>query len=308
MLRFAASRILQLLPILIGMSIGVFLLIHFLPGDAAAEVLGEGYTETRAQELREQLGLNRSLPTQFGQWFANILKGDFGFSIFLRKPVAQLLTSKGLVTLTLAVLTITISVLIAIPLGVISAMRQDSWLDNLIRIITMVGISMPVFWFGLLLLLLFSLKLGLLPPGGGPSQYGAVAYILPAATLGIAHAALITRMTRAAMLETIQQDYMRTAKSKGLSNRTVYYKHGFRNAVIPVVTIIGLQFGALLSGAVLTEYIFSLPGLGTLLIDSVHRRDFPVIQGAVLLIGFVFSLVTLLVDITYAALDPRIRY
>lgn len=305
---FLIRRFLQLIPILLGMSLAVFLLIHFIPGDPTITILGEDYTEERAAVLRAELGLDRSLPVQFVAWLGNIVQGDLGRSLFNNRPVGQLLLDRGAVTLILAALTTAVSLIVAIPLGILSATRRDSWLDNLIRVVTMVGISMPVFWFGLLLMLVFSLQLRWLPPGGSPANFGLVAYILPALTLGLSNAALVTRMTRSAMLEVLEQDYIRTARSKGVAERTVQYKHAFRNALIPVVTIVGLQFGFMLSGAVLTEFIFSLPGLGSLLIDSVYRRDFPVVQGCVLLIGLAFVITNLVVDMIYVALDPRIRY
>lgn len=304
---FLVRRLLQLIPILLGMSLAVFLLIHFIPGDPAITILGEEYSEERAEVLRAELGLDRPLPVQFVAWLGSILQGDLGRSFFNNQDVGPLLMGRGAVTLTLATFTTIISLVLAIPLGVLSATKRDSLLDNLTRVVMMVGISMPVFWFGLLLMLLVSLQLGWLPPGGSPANYGLRAYILPALTLGLSNAALLTRMTRSAMLEVLEQDYIRTARSKGLPEHRIQYKHAFRNAVIPVVTIVGLQFGALLSGAVLTEFIFSLPGLGSLLIDSVYRRDFPVVQGVVLVIGFAFVITNLLVDMLYAALDPRIR-
>lgn len=305
---YLGKRLLQLLPILLGMSIGVFLLVHFIPGDPAITILGEDYSEARAAVVREELGLDRPLPVQFGIWLGNVLRGDLGRSLFNNALVTNLLLARGTVTLTLAIVTTLFSLAIAIPMGVFSATHRDSWLDNLLRIVSIVGISMPVFWFGLLLMLLFSLQLGLLPPGGSPSTLGYRAYILPALTLGIYNAALVTRMTRSAMLEVLEQDYIRTARAKGINERLIQYKHAFRNALIPVVTIVGLQFGNLLSGTVLTEFIFSLPGLGSLLIDSVYRRDFPIVQGAVLLTGIAFVITNLVVDMLYAALDPRIRY
>lgn len=305
---FVLKRFVQLIPILFGMSVAVFLLIHFIPGDPTIAILGEDYSEQRASQLRQDLGLDRSLPVQFGLWLSNVVQGDLGTSLFNDRAVTTQLLSRGRVTLTLALFTTVISLVIAIPLGVLSATRRDSWIDNTSRLLTMIGISMPVFWFGLLLMLLLSLQLGLLPPGGSPTNYGLVAYILPSLTLGITNASLVTRMTRSAMLEVLAQDYIRTARSKGIAERTIQYKHAFRNALIPVVTIVGLQVGSLLSGAVLTEFIFSLPGLGSLLIDSVYRRDFPVIQGCVLVVGLAFVITNLLVDTLYAALDPRIQY
>lgn len=305
---FVLKRFVQLIPILIGMSVAVFLLIHFIPGDPTIAILGEDYSEQRASQLRQDLGLDRSLPVQFGLWLSNVVQGDLGTSLFNDRAVAAQLLSRGRVTLTLALFTTIISLVIAVPLGVLSATRRDSWIDNGSRLLTMIGISMPVFWFGLLLMLLLSLQLGLLPPGGSPTNYGLVAYVLPSLTLGITNASLVTRMTRSAMLEVLAQDYIRTARSKGISERTIQYKHAFRNALIPVVTVVGLQVGSLLSGAVLTEFIFSLPGLGSLLIDSVYRRDFPVIQGCVLVVGLAFVITNLLVDTLYAALDPRIQY
>lgn len=308
MTAFLVRRLAQLVPILIGMSIGVFLLIHFIPGDPTITLLGEDYNEQRAAQLRTELGLDRPLPVQFVVWLGRAVRGDLGTSLFNDQAVGRLLIDRGAVTLTLALFTTLISLTMAVPLGVFCATHRDSALDNLIRVLAMIGISMPVFWFGLLLMLLLSLQLGWLPPGGSPRNFGLRAYILPALTLGLSNAALLTRMTRSAMLEVLGQDYIRTAHAKGLRPARVHFRHAFRNAVIPVITIVGLQFGALLGGAVLTEFIFSLPGLGSQLIDSVHRRDFPVIQGTVLLIGAAFVVTNLLVDVGYTFLDPRIRY
>lgn len=308
MISFLAKRIIQLIPVLLGMSVLVFLLIHFIPGDPTYELLGDSYSEQRAEQLREQLGLDEPLPTQFFHWGGRVLRGDFGRSIFLRVPVAELLMERGRVTATLALLTMLIALGVALPLGIGSAVCRDSWLDNILRVVSVAGISVPVFWVGLILIIVFSLVLGWLPPGGGPSRYGLSAYVLPAAALGLSHAALLMRMTRATVLDTLFQDYIRTAHSKGLRPRTVYFKHSLRNAIGPVLIVAGLQLGSMLNGAVLTESVFSLPGLGTLMIDSVYRRDFPAIQAVVLVTGCAYILSMTLVDVLYVVFDPRIRY
>ena len=307
MIVFIFRRVVQLIPILLGMSVAVFLLVHFIPGDASMAILGENYSPEQAAIVRKELGLDRPLPVQFAAWLTSILRGQLGTSLFNHRPVDELLIPRAGVTFLLAVLASAFSLVIAIPLGILSSTNRDGALDNIVRVASMAGISMPVFWLGLLLMLLFSLYLGILPPGGSPRTYGFSAYVLPAMTLGLTNAALITRMTRAAMLEVLEQDYVRTARSKGVAQSAIHYRHALRNAIIPVVTVVGLQFGFLLSGTVVTEYVFSLPGLGSLLVDSVNRRDFPIVQGVVLLIGVTFVLTNLAVDVLYAVLDPRIR-
>jgi peptide/nickel transport system permease protein len=271
------------------MSIIVFGLTHLIPGDPVHVMLGDEYTPQSAEQLRREMGLDRPLGVQYFWWLSRVLRGDLGQSLHTKQSVLSTIGQRATMTLSLAVGTLLCSVLLAVPLGVVSATRKDSLLDNMSRLFSMLGISMPVFWVGLLLMVLLSVQLGWLPPGGSPREFGWKALVMPSLTLALANTALVARMTRAMMLEVLRQDYVRTAHAKGLRLSTVHYKHALRNAIIPVVTVVGLQFGFLLGGAVLTEYIFSLPGLGSLLIDSIHRRDYPLIQGAVLLTGLMFG-------------------
>ncbi|HBY99284.1 MAG: ABC transporter permease [Ardenticatenaceae bacterium] len=314
MQRFILRRLVLLVPVLIGITILVFGMIYMIPGDPVVVILGSDYTPENAELLREELGLNRPVIAQYASWLGNVLHGDLGYSIFpfggvkySGQPVGKLILSRLPTTLSLTIGTMILAVLLAIPLGVLSATRRNSIVDNVLRIVSMLGISMPVFWFGLLLILVFAVKLGWLPSNGNFFNSGPKALILPIVALGIAQAGLITRMTRSTMLEVLGEDYIRTARAKGLRESVVYYRHALRNALIPVVTVIGLQVGALLGGAVLTETIFSMPGLGRLLVESVFRRDYPVIQGCVLVITLLFVFTNLVVDILYAILDPRVR-
>jgi len=315
MSKYILRRLLMLIPVLLGISIVVFAFIHLIPGDPVVTILGSEYTEETAEQLRHVLGLDRPLYIQYLNWLGRALRGSLGRSIFPfgmitqaggGDPVLELILARLPTTIVLTVGAMVISVIIALPLGVITAARRDSLLDNFTRAISVTGVSMPIFWLGLLLILVFSLKLRWLPPGGSIGDAGLKVMILPWFALGVAEAALVTRMTRSTLLEILGEDYIRTARAKGLRESIVYYRHALRNALIPVVTVVGLQFGRLLGGAVLTETIFNLPGLGRLLIDSVHSRDYPVIQGCVLFIAFFFVFANLAVDILYAFLDPRV--
>jgi len=315
MSKYILRRLLMLIPVLLGISIVVFAFIHLIPGDPVVTILGSEYTEETAEQLRHVLGLDRPLYVQYLTWLGRALRGSLGRSIFpfgmITKagggdPVLKLILARLPTTIVLTVGAMVISVIIALPLGVITAARKDSLLDNVTRAVSVTGVSMPIFWLGLLLILVFSLKLRWLPPGGSIGDAGLKVMILPWFALGVAEAALVTRMTRSTLLEILGEDYIRTARAKGLRESIVYYRHALRNALIPVVTVVGLQFGRLLGGAVLTETIFNLPGLGRLLVDSVYSRDYPVIQGCVLFIAFFFVFANLAVDILYAFLDPRV--
>lgn len=315
MLRYLLRRMSMVIPVLLGISVVVFGVIHLIPGDPVVTILGDEYTEETAQQLRQMLGLDRPVHVQYLAWLGRALRGNLGRSTFpfagvkgggSGDPVLGTILFKLPTTIVLAAGALLVSLITSIPLGVITAARKDSLLDNIARPLSVLGVSMPVFWQGLLLILIFSIKLRLLPPGGSIRDLGLKVMILPWITLGVSQAGLVTRMTRSTMLEVLGEDYIRTARAKGLRETIVYYRHALRNALIPVVTVVGLQVGRLLGGAVLTETVFNLPGLGRLLVESVYRRDYPVIQGCVLVIALFFVLSNLLVDILYASLDPRV--
>ncbi|HEY6431638.1 MAG TPA: ABC transporter permease [Acetobacteraceae bacterium] len=327
-----AGRLGQLLLVIVGVSIIVFLLMHVLPGDVAQMLLGDHATPQSLARLRAQLGIDRPVWVQYARFAAQALHGDFGISLQTNHPAFDDVLIAFPVTLQLTLASLSIATLIGVPLGVIAALRPNSWLDNTVLTGSLLGVSMPIFWLGLMLLLLFGGILGWLPIGGqmppelsppritGMSVLDALFtgqpdmifeairhLLLPACTLATVPLALITRITRSEMLAVLTQDHVRTAWAKGLPARRVIRRHVLRNALIPVVTVIGLQLGLLLSGAVLTETIFSLPGLGRLMVDSILSRDYPVVQAGALFIAVVFVLVNLVVDLSYSFLDPRIR-
>ena len=311
--RYLVRRLVMLLPVLIGTTVIVFSFIHLVPGDAALVILGNDYTPEGARQLRNQLGLDQPVYVQYLTWMGNVLQGNLGNSIypfggikFRGDPVVKIIFERLPTTVALTFGTMTLSILLALPIGMITAIKRNSTTDSILRIVSMIGISMPVFWFGLLLILVFAVRLHWLPANGNISTSGLQALILPIIALGISDAALLSRMTRSAMLEVLTEDYVRTARAKGLKDLLVYYRHALRNALIPIVTVVGFQFGGLLSGAILTETIFTMPGLGRLLVESVFRRDYPVIQGCVLVIALMFVLTNLVVDLLYAYLDPRV--
>lgn len=305
MVKYIIRRIFLVIPVMIGVSFLVFTMIHFTPGDPAAIMLGETATPESIAMLREELGLNDPFLVQYFRYASNIvLNQDLGRSYVTRRPVANEILSRYPNTLRLALLGVIVSVSIGVPLGIISAVKQYSIVDNLAMFFALIGVSMPIFWQGILLILFFSVFLRVLPSSGFNSVQQM---ILPALTLGTGSAAIVARMTRSSMLEVYRQDYIRTARSKGLKEYVVIVKHALRNTLIPVVTIIGLQFGFLLGGAIVTETIFSIPGVGRLMIDAIRQRDMLVVQGGVLVIAFTFSIINLVVDITYAFLDPKIR-
>jgi peptide/nickel transport system permease protein len=305
MTAYLLRRILIALPTLLGVVVLVFLMVRLAPGDPAVLLAGEFATPETLEAIRARYGLDRSLPEQFLIYLEALLRGDLGESARSRRPVLEELKTYFPNTLELASAAILVAVLTGIPLGVLAALRPGSGLDLSVMVLALLGVSMPVFWFGLLAILIFSVGLGWFPVAGK----GTLAHlVLPAITLGINATALLARMTRGALLEVLSQDYIRTARAKGLAERVVIFKHALRNALIPVVTVVGLEFGTLLSGAVITETIFAWPGLGQLLVGSILARDYPVVQGAVLLVAISFVLINLLVDLLYAAIDPRVRY
>jgi peptide/nickel transport system permease protein len=302
---YLAGRVLLLLPVLLGVSLVSFGLLQLVPGDPALILAGEEATEEVLARIRQEYGLNRPLPVQFLSYLRHAASGDLGISIQSRQPVATLLAQRFPFTLKLACLAILVSATLGVIAGVIAATRRNSMLDLTALLASLVGISLPIFWLGLLAILLFSVKLRWLPAGGS----GTFAHlILPALVLGAASSAVIARTTRASMLEVLRQDYVRTARAKGVEERLVIYRHALKNAMIPILTVFGLEFGYNLGGAVLTETVFSLPGAGRLIVEGIFARDYPVVQGALLVVATTFVLVNLLTDIAYAFFDPRIRY
>ncbi len=294
----------MLLPVLLGVTFLVYLIISLTPGDVAAMMLGQGATQESVAALRHDMGLNDPIIIQYGRYLGRLLHGDMGLSYATQKPVIEEILSRFPNTLALAFCSILVSIAISIPVGVISAVKQYSLVDNLGMILALIGISMPSFWLGLILIIVFALGLGWFPSGGADHLKSIV---LPALTLGVASTASIARTTRSSMLEVIRQDYIRTAKAKGLDNITVILKHALRNAMIPTLTVIGLEFGELLGGAILTETVFSWPGIGRLMVESIQRKDTPMILGSIIVFSIAFSIVNLLIDILYAFVDPRIK-
>ena len=305
MINYIIKRLLGIIPIMLGVTIISFSMIHFSPGDPAVILAGAEASQEVIEKIREDFGLNKPLSSQYIEFMARLLKGDLGISIFTRLPVAELLAQRYWVTIKLAILGILVSFFVGIIPGVLSAAKQYSLFDNLCMLIALFGVSMPIFWIGLLLMLFFSVKIPLFPAGGGTDLY---TLILPAISLGASSAALIARITRASMLEVIRQDYVRTARANGLREKIVIYKHCLKNAMIPITTVVGIQFGYLLGGTVLVEVVFSIPGMGKLLVDAIFQRDYPVVQASMILISLSFVVVNLLTDLVYGIFDPKIRY
>ena len=302
--KYVLKRILLLIPVLLGVSLLVFAIMSLTPGDPAQLILGENAPKEAVLKLREEMGLNDPFFMQYFRFVKNAIMGDFGRSYTTGREVFGEIFARFPNILILAVIGIIISVCIGIPIGIISATRQYSFLDSFSMVIALLGVSMPVFWLGLMLILTFSVKLGWLPSGGFD---GLKSIILPAVTLGVGSAAIITRMTRSSMLEVIRQDYIRTARAKGVAEKVVINKHALKNALIPIITVVGLQFGHLLGGAVLTESVYSWPGVGRLMVDAIRQKDTPTVLAAVVFLAAAFSVVNLLVDILYAYVDPRIK-
>lgn len=299
------KRLLFLVSALILTSVVIFLMIHCIPGDPAEILAGPGASLTDIEKIRDDFGLNKSLMMQYATWANKAIHGDFGISFASREPIAPLLIKRFISTFKLSLFGIIFAIMIGIPLGIISAMKQNSLIDVFTMGISVLGISIPIFWLGLILIIIFSVNLGLLPASGSGSFKHL---ILPGIAIGLNSLALISRMTRSSMLEVIRQDYIRTAEAKGLPSHIIVLKHALKNAMIPIITTIGIQFGYLLGGAVLTENVFVYPGIGRLLIDSISRRDYPVVQACILLIALLFIVINFAVDILYSYLDPRIKY
>lgn len=305
MWRYILRRLIMLIPVLIGISIFVFLLIHLTPGDPALLMLGEGAPKAQLEALRESMGLNDPLYVQYFNWVKKAVRLDFGRSLRSKKQVTKEITDRLPATTQLALAAVGFAILVGVPVGVISASKPNSWFDNIAMVGALAGVGMPVFWQGIMLILIFSVSFGWFPSSG---RMGGWEYlVLPAITLGTASTASIARLTRSAMLDVLQQDYIRTARAKGLAYRLVIVRHALRNALIPVVTMIGLQFGGLMSGAVLTETIFAWPGIGRMVVEAINNKDFPLVQGTIMAFALMYALVNLFVDITYAFLDPRLR-
>jgi len=282
----------------------VFFLIHIIPGDPAALMLGESAEPGDVEALRQQLGLDKPLMTQYSTYLAGLMRLDLGKSIWTKEPVLSRILDRYPATLVLALAAMLFAVVFAIPVGVIAAIKANSWLDRASMFLAVLGVSIPNFFLGLVLILVFSIELNLLPVSG---RGGIEHIILPAVTLGLGMSAIVARMTRAQMIEALGSDYVRTARAKGLSEFRVVAKHALRNALTPIITILGLQMGALLTGAIITETIFSWEGIGSLMVQSIGRRDYPQVQACVLVIAITYVLANLLADITYRLLDPRIR-
>jgi peptide/nickel transport system permease protein len=304
MFRYLVRRLLLTIPVLLGVATLVFALIHFIPGDPAQAMLGEGAAPEDVAQLRARLGLDRPLPVQYVSFLRGVVRGDLGVSLRNNQPVTQQILERMPATAELAIASMTVAVCIALPLGIIAAVWRGTSVDFGAMTLSLIGISVPNFWLGPLLAMIFSVELGWLPVGGR----GTFAHlILPSLTLGAALAAILARMTRASLLEELHEPYVLAARAKGVSRTRAVLHHAFRNSLIPIVTILGLQFGVVLTGAVITETIFAWPGIGRLLIQSISFRDYPLVQGCVLLIAVTYVGVNLITDLTYGFLDPRIR-
>lgn len=313
MLAYLLRRLIMLVPVLLIVGVVVFALVHITPGDPAAVMLGDRATPEQVAALRHQLGLDRPLIQQFFDWFGNVLRFNFGDSIFLDMPVSQAIADRFQPTILLTLYALLIQIAIGIPIGVISAVRRGGWLDRLLMMFSILGAAVPTFFLGIVLILIFAVNRRWLPAGGYvPIAEDPVAHfkamIMPAFALGFSSAGLLARLVRSTMLDVLRDDYIRTAYAKGVTERRVITRHALRNALIPALTVIGASLGGLLGGAVVTETVFTIPGMGRLIVQSISRRDFPVIQGAVMITAGIYVLVNLLVDILYIYVDPRVRY
>lgn len=307
--KYVLKRFAMLIPVLIGVTFIVFFIMALTPGDPVKIILGDNATAQSIEMMREELGLNDPLIVRYARYLGGLLKGDLGTSYSNQLSVKDQILDRFPNTLILATAGIVVSLIIGIPIGIISAKKQYTWIDNTSMIAALIGVSMPAFWFGLILVIVFGLKLGWLPSQGmGHGVAGVLkSLILPAVTLGAGSAAMVTRMTRSSMLEVVRQDYVDTARAKGVKEFTITIKHMLKNALIPIITVVGLQFGHLLGGAVLTETVFSWPGLGRFVVEAIKKKDTPTVLGTVIFLSVAFSIVNLLIDIIYAYVDPRIK-
>lgn len=313
MLAYIVKRILATIPVMLVVALTVFSLLFLAPGDPATMIAGDQASAADIERIRQSLGLDQSFLVQFGTWLWRLVHFDLGNSVFTGQPVTALMAERVGPTVSVMLLTLVLSISIAVPLGVVAAWKSGSWIDRAIMSISVVGFSVPLFVVGYVLAWTFALKLQWLPPQGyTPISEGVWPWlqrlILPAITLGFVYIVLIARITRASMLEVLQQDYVRTARAKGLGPRTILFLHALKNGAVPVITVIGIGFAALIGGTVVTETVFTIPGMGRLTVDAILRRDYPVIQGLVLVFSFVYVLVNLAVDLIYTLVDPRIRY
>ena len=315
MRRYVVRRLALLVPVLLGVSVIIFMVLHLSPGDPAEIMLGSQATQADLDRLRAELGLTEPLYVQYVHWLGLVARGDLGRSIWMKRPVLGEVLGRFKATLILTGAALVLSTAVGLALGIASAVRPNSPLDRLSAVASLFGASMPVFWLGIVLMVIFALWLGWLPASGMFAPYGGgglrdllVHLALPAVTLAAASVTIIARLTRSTMLETLGQDYIRTARAKGVVERAVVLRHGLKNALIPIVTVVGVQAGYLLGGAVLTETVFAWPGVGTLMVQGILARDFPLVQGCVLVVALSFVLINLIVDLLYAWLDPRIRY
>jgi ABC-type dipeptide/oligopeptide/nickel transport system permease component len=303
--KFLQQRLALAVPTILLTSVVVFLMLHLIPGDPASIYVGENQaTPERLEEIRQLMGLDRPLYVQYADYVWSALQGDLGRSLQTDQPVTTVIRERLPNTFKLALAAMVIAVIIGVALGLLAALKHNTWLDTLSMSIALLGISMPIFWLALLLIMFFSVRLQWLP---ATSQPGFKGLILPAMSLAMLSAATLARLVRSSVLEVLRQDYLTTARAKGLPSRVVILRHALRNALIPVITVIGLQFGSLLSGAVITETIFARPGLGKLVVDSIQNKDFPMVQGAILVLATIYIVMNLLVDLSYALIDPRIR-
>jgi ABC-type dipeptide/oligopeptide/nickel transport system permease component len=305
MLRYLVRRLLLTIPVLFGVATLVFSLIHLVPGDPAQSILGEGASAEEVQKLRHTLGLDRPLLEQYRTFMTGLVKGDLGQSLRYGTPVTREIRDRLFRTMQLAVAAMGVAIVVALPLGIVAAVYRGTAIDHAAMTLALAGISMPNFWLGPLLAILFAVSLGWLPVSGTGTIWHLV---LPAVTLGAALAAILARMTRASLLEELRELYVLAARARGVSRAAAVVRHAFRNSLIPIVTIIGLQFGAVLTGTIITETIFAWPGVGRLLIQAINFRDYPLVQGCILFISLTYVLMNLLTDLTYGLLDPRIRY
>jgi len=299
------KRIIQVIPVLILVTLITFSLVHLTPGDPAIMRAGEDATAEQVESIRESMGLNRPVHMQYLNWIGGLFRGDLGYSLQDGRPVFITLIRRLPATIQLVIASFIVSIGIGIPIGILSAVKQNTFADSFARIFALLGLSMPNFWIGLMLMLLFSYRLRLLPASGSGSM---LHLIMPAIALGLPAAGVITRLTRSSMLEVLKEDYIRTAQSKGLKNQTVIYKHALKNAMLPVITVIGIQLGSRLGGSVIIESVFAYPGIGRFAYLRLLARDYPMIMGNLLIFAFIFILINLLTDILYGFIEPRIRY
>ena len=314
MLGYTIKRALMTIPVILVVALFVFLLLRLSPGDPAAVIAGDYATAEDVERIREKLGLSEPIAVQFATWVSALLQGDFGTSIFSSKPVTELIMQRLEPTLLLATSTIIFSVIVAVPLGTIAAYKSGSWIDRFVMFFSVGGFSIPVFVLGYILIYFFSLTWRILPVQGykSPFEFGIMPFlqhiILPTITLSVIYIALLARMTRASVIEVLEEDYIRTARAKGLSETKILMRHALKNAAVPIVTVIGLGIALLIGGVVVTESVYNIPGLGRLVLDAVLSRDYPIIQGLILFFSLIYVLLNLIIDLTYTLFDPRIKY